>query len=211
MSNREVALRRGVSVDAVKFHVGNALHKLGLATRAELRFWDGVPVHSALRRTASGPAPIAVSGEISMPIETQLGTQLGPIGQIARHVSDLPAAAHWYGSVLGLPHLYTFEDLAFFDCGGTRLFLSPAEPGGVAAAQSLLYFRVGDIHATYELLRSRGVAFSGAPHLIHRHESGIEEWMAFFDDPDGQPLAIMAQTRLSSQAGAESPDTEPTG
>jgi len=29
--------------------------------------------------------------------------------------------------------------------------------------------------------------------MIHRHASGIEEWMAFFDDPDGQPLAIMAQ------------------
>jgi len=29
--------------------------------------------------------------------------------------------------------------------------------------------------------------------LIHRHESGMEEWMAFFNDPEGHPLAIMAQ------------------
>ena len=29
--------------------------------------------------------------------------------------------------------------------------------------------------------------------MIHRHESGVEEWMAFFADPDGQPLALMAQ------------------
>jgi len=29
--------------------------------------------------------------------------------------------------------------------------------------------------------------------MIHRHDSDIEEWMAFFDDPDGRPLAIMAQ------------------
>jgi hypothetical protein len=27
-------------------------------------------------------------------------------------------------AVLGLPHLYTYGDLAFFDCGGVRLFLS---------------------------------------------------------------------------------------
>jgi hypothetical protein len=54
-------------------------------------------------------------------------------------------------------------------------------------------FRVPDIHDAYEELRSRGVRFTGAPRMIHRHDSGIEEWMAFFDDPDGQPLAIMAQ------------------
>jgi hypothetical protein len=32
-----------------------------------------------------------------------------------------------------------------------------------------------------------------APHMIHRHANGIEEWMAFFEDPDSRPLAIMAQ------------------
>jgi hypothetical protein len=31
--------------------------------------------------------------------------------------------------------------------------------------------------------------------MIHRHDSGVEEWMAFFTDPDGQPLAIMTQTQ----------------
>jgi predicted enzyme related to lactoylglutathione lyase len=56
-----------------------------------------------------------------------------------------------------------------------------------------LYFQVADIHAAYETLRSRGVAFVGAPHLIHKHAAGTEEWMAFFDDPDGHPLALMAQ------------------
>lgn len=45
----------------------------------------------------------------------------------------------------------------------------------------------------YDELTARGVEFSGAPHMIHRHESGVEEWMAFFDDPDGHPLAIMCQ------------------
>jgi hypothetical protein len=35
--------------------------------------------------------------------------------------------------------------------------------------------------------------FQGAPHMIHRHENGVEEWMAFFEDQDGGVLAIMAQ------------------
>jgi methylmalonyl-CoA/ethylmalonyl-CoA epimerase len=31
--------------------------------------------------------------------------------------------------------------------------------------------------------------------MIHRHDDGTEEWMAFFNDPDGRPLAIMAQAK----------------
>ncbi|MFI7064101.1 VOC family protein [Kribbella sp. NPDC050124] len=174
MPNREIARRRGVSVDAVKFHVANALLKLGLERRAELRTWRGVPADSALRRQG-GPA---------------MAVRLGAIGQIARSVSDIQQAVEFYGKVLGLPHLYTFGDLAFFDCGGTRLFLSASdEPGGA----SCLYFQVDDIRAAYDELRERGVEFENAPHLIHKHDNGVEEWMAFFPDPDGQLLALMAQ------------------
>jgi catechol 2,3-dioxygenase-like lactoylglutathione lyase family enzyme len=62
-------------------------------------------------------------------------------------------------------------------------------------AEWQLYFRVSDINAAYDALRARGVHFRGPPHMIFRHESGMEEWMAFFDDPDGHPLAIMAQVQ----------------
>ena len=112
------------------------------------------------------------------------------VGQIARSVGDIETAKRWYGEVIGLTHLYTFGDLSFFDCGGTRLML--AESKNEPAGESLLYLRVPDIHAAYERLRERGVEFIGAPHMIHRHDDGSEEWMAFFNDPDGRPLAIMA-------------------
>ena len=52
---------------------------------------------------------------------------------------------------------------------------------------------VPDIARAHEELQSRGVKFTHAPHMIHRHSDGTEEWMAFFEDPDGRPLAIMAQ------------------
>ena len=172
LSNREIAQRRGVSVDAVKFHVANALLKLGLHRRAELRTWRGVPADSALR------------GQGARTME------LGVIGQIARPVSDIEKAVEFYRDVLGLPHLYTFGDLAFFDCGGTRLFLSATEG---PADPSVLYFRVDDIQTAYDELRKRGIVFEQAPHLIHKHDNGTEEWMAFFPDPDGHLLAIMAQ------------------
>lgn len=179
MSNRQIARRRGVSLDAVKFHVANALMKLGLTSRAQLRDWTGVRVDSSLGR--KGPEKMAED------------LKIGGLGQISRPVSDIARAVDWYGNTLGLPHLYTFGDLAFFDCAGIRLFLSVAENGAKPQEPSILYFSVPDIHAAYDELRSRGIVFTSAPHLIHRHESGMEEWMAFFDDMDGYPLALMAQ------------------
>ena len=116
---------------------------------------------------------------------------LGPIGQISRSVRDIDEACTWYGQVLGLKHLYTFGKLAFFDLGGTRLYLS-AE-GDAAGPESVLYLRVDDIGAAYTQLSARGVEFKGAPHLIHRHADGTEEWMAFFKDPEGRFLALMSQ------------------
>ncbi len=138
--------------------------------------------------------------------------RLGPIGQVARHVSDTAAAVAWYRDVLGLPHLFTAGDLAFFDCGGVRLLLSAGEGGtadgtadGDAGATpqtpSVLYFRVDDIQAAAGTLAERGVRFVAQPHLIFTHPDGTQEWMAFFVDPDEQLLALMSQVRGTSADG----------
>ncbi len=175
LSNPQIASRQGVGIDAVKYHVGNALHKLGLKSRMELRQWTGVARASAL-------------GPVKESIEMDL--KLGAIGQIARTVKDAAAARRWYGDVLGLPHLFSFGKLAFFDCNGVRLFLSEGDGG---EAHSILYFAVPDIHSAHRVLQSRGVEFASAPHMIHKHADGIEEWMAFFKDLDGHPLALMSR------------------
>ncbi len=173
MSNAEVARRRGISVNAVKFHVTNALGKLGLKNRRELRAWFRAPRDSALAR-------VSVKG---------VGVKIAALGQVARSVSNTAASEAWYRDVLGLTHLYTFGTLAFLDLGGTRLMLSQQEGG--AGRESILYLRVPDIVAAHRELESRGVKFTHAPHLIHKHADGREEWMAFFEDPDGRPLALM--------------------
>lgn len=118
---------------------------------------------------------------------------LGRIGQIARTVKDIKQSQEWYGNVLGLPHLYTFGKLAFFDCGGVRLFLT--EQGEPSMTESVLYLLVEDIVKMYDELKGRGVEFISAPQMIHKHADGMEEWMAFFRDPEGRPLAIMCQTK----------------
>jgi len=183
MTNVEIAARRGISVNAVKFHVANALAKLGLPDRRGLRRWF---------RTGGTP--------VTTPFE------LGPIGQISRSVSDIAASENWYRDVLGLRHLYTFATLAFFDLGGTRLMLSQQ---GSAAPESVLYLRVPDIGAAHAALTARGLEFTHAPHLIHRHADGTEEWMAFFVDPDARPLAIMSQVGIGAKtpSGAGPPNS----
>ena len=184
MSNPLIARRQGVSVDAVKFHVSNALAKLGLASRRDLRRWDGVRQDSALMRRKEKPMSDALGKADPL--------QLGPVGQIGRSVRDAAAAERWYRDVLGLTHLYTYGALVFFDLGGVRLFL---EQGSGHPSQSVIYFRVADIQRAYADLQARGVAFTSAPHLIFRHADGMEEWMAFFDDNEGRPLAIIAQVK----------------
>ena len=175
LRNREIALGQGVSIDAVKYHVANALQKLGLSSRAELRRWNGVRRDSRLHEK-----------EIAM----EQDFKLGALAQVARTVNDIAAARTWYAQVLGLAHLYSFGNLAFFDCGGVRLFLSEGEG---QASESILYFQVEDVRTAHAALASRGVQFTHAPHMIHRHEDGQEEWMAVFDDNEGRPLAIMSK------------------
>jgi DNA-binding CsgD family transcriptional regulator/catechol 2,3-dioxygenase-like lactoylglutathione lyase family enzyme len=183
LSNPQIAKRRGISVDAVKFHVANAIAKLGLVDRRALRQWRGTPRYGALRRSSQRE-------DTTMDTTTN---ELGAIGQVSRTVRDIKEAEAWYRSTLGLRHLYTFGNLAFFDCAGTRLYLSAEN--GASPAESILYFRVADIVAKHAELLSRGVEFKGAPHMIHRHADGTEEWMAFFSDPEGRPLALMSQVR----------------
>lgn len=179
MTGPQIAGRAGVSADAVKFHVANILAKLGLSSRAELRHWTGIRRDSALHAKDSQMDPTSA--------------MLGPLGQVSRHVKDIAAARLFYGEVLGLPHLFSFGDLAFFDCGGVRLFLSQAE--GAGDGESILYFRVADIRLVHLALASQGVEFVDAPHMIHRHEDGAEEWMTFFKDNEGRMLALMEQVR----------------
>ena len=119
--------------------------------------------------------------------------QLGQLGQVSMYARDAAATEAWYRDVLRLPEVFRFGDLVFFDCGGVRLYLH-AVGEEKWRPSSVLYFVVDDIRVAHEELAARGIKFSGAPHMIFKDDaSGVEEWMAFFEDPDTNMLAIMAR------------------
>jgi methylmalonyl-CoA/ethylmalonyl-CoA epimerase len=118
------------------------------------------------------------------------------IGQIAFTVSDLAGAVTFYRDVLGLRFLFEAPpNLAFFECGGTRLMLTPPEREGAFAGQqfnSILYYTVADIQAAASALSARGVEFEQPPHIVARL-AAADVWIASFRDPDGHPLALISE------------------
>ncbi len=117
---------------------------------------------------------------------------LSQIGQIAQTVTDLERATAFYRDRLGLPFLYRFGSLAFFDCAGVRLMLGTPEPGAVERPGSTLYFSVDDIDAVYRTLDERGIDWEDPPHIVG--STGTHDvWMAFFRDGEGNLLALMEE------------------
>ncbi|MBX7111671.1 MAG: VOC family protein [Dehalococcoidia bacterium] len=181
LTDRQIARARGTTLGAAKFHRRNIAAKLALAGRPALRFW----------RPRAAPGRLEEGVSMSPDAATLLS-----VGQVSLEAADIDRTVTFFRDTLGLTHLFTFPHptghLAFFDCGGLRLFVT-SHDDRAPEKSSVIYFRVADIQAAYDALDARGVRFEGAPHLIHRHDSGVEEWMAFFRDPDENLLALMSE------------------
>jgi methylmalonyl-CoA/ethylmalonyl-CoA epimerase len=122
---------------------------------------------------------------------------LSTLGQIGITIANLERAVAFYGDTLGLKLLFQVPGLAFFDCAGIRLMLSPAEKPGEQYS-SILYFKVPDILAAAKTLESRGAPFDQQPHLVARMPDH-DLWMAFFRDPDRNLLALMSEVARAAE------------
>jgi catechol 2,3-dioxygenase-like lactoylglutathione lyase family enzyme len=118
------------------------------------------------------------------------GVALESVGQISIIVKDVERARSFYRDTLGLKFLFEFPGMAFFDCGGVRLYLAPADTPDLGT--SILYYRVTDIRATTAELESRGVSFLQQPAKVHE-DARHELWLAFFKDSEGNTLALMGE------------------
>ena len=117
------------------------------------------------------------------------------LAQVTNVVHDLDRAVRFHRDALGLPLLFQAPpSLAFFQMGSVRLMLSPPENAEQDHPGSVLYLRVKDIEAIHHSLAGRGVKFVGKPHRVHA-AADYDLWMAFFHDPDNNPMALMEEKR----------------
>jgi methylmalonyl-CoA/ethylmalonyl-CoA epimerase len=114
-------------------------------------------------------------------------------------VQDVARATRFYRDVLGMRLLFEAPPgLAFFDCGGIRLMLSPPEGPGTAAASSIIYYTVPDIHAAYNTLVAREAQVESAPHVVAPLRDH-DLWMAFVRDSEGNLLGLMSEVLRTSE------------
>ena len=120
------------------------------------------------------------------------------IHQIAMHSADLDVAETFYRDVVGAEFIARFDPpgLLFFDFDGVRVLL---ESGGEAKGNSILYLWTDDIDARVAELEAKGVRFVHRPQAVHKDEDGTfgppgeTEWMAFFEDPEGNTVALVTR------------------
>ena len=125
---------------------------------------------------------------------------LKEIGQIAIIVKELDRAIRFYRDVLGMPFLFQVPGMAFFQCGSVRLMLGLPEREAFDHPASIIYYRVADIQSVTKILEAREVVIEGPPRLVHKTDTN-ELWLAFFRDPDGNPLALMDEVPVADRAG----------
>ena len=124
--------------------------------------------------------------------------QVSAIGQIHIGVKDIQRAVAFYRDVLGMPLLFEVpeQQMAFFDCGGIRLYLS-ADQMEEFPSNPLIYYQVSDINEAYKVISAAGVKFEREPHIVHStHEYDL--WMAGFRDTEDNFIHLMNEAPKSS-------------
>jgi len=130
--------------------------------------------------------------------ETAMNLSNASVAQVLIPVEDFDRGTAFYRDVLGIPFLFAAPpQMAFFMCGSVRLLVGVMPAGQDAQRGSTIYFRVPDIHAVFSSLQAQGVQFATSPHLVHRTPTS-ELWLAEFRDPDGNPLALIAEVNVGN-------------
>jgi catechol 2,3-dioxygenase-like lactoylglutathione lyase family enzyme len=107
---------------------------------------------------------------------------------------DLAAARHFYHDQLGLQILTESDESLVFRCADTELAVTKSTIG-TADEQTQVSWRVKDLRAELDELRSRGVKVEDYDTPELTTQDGIADigfaWMAWIIDPGKNALAIM--------------------
>jgi methylmalonyl-CoA/ethylmalonyl-CoA epimerase len=122
-----------------------------------------------------------------------MNSKLTGILQIAIPVADVARATAFYRDVLELKFLFEFPNMAFFDCGGVRLYLSGAGPEHKPSG-AFVYFRTPDIDRQFSTFKERNVVIHQEPQIIAKMPDH-DLWLMWIKDSEGNLLGIMEERR----------------
>ena len=124
-----------------------------------------------------------------------MSKSISKIGQIAITVSNVEKALSFYRDILNLEFLFSpSENLAFVQCGETRIMLSTPQGAGEVGKNSILYFFTTDIESVYEEALKKGAVEERPPQLAAKMQDH-ELWIGFLKDPDGNLVGLMEEKR----------------
>ncbi|HWG99464.1 MAG TPA: VOC family protein [Pilimelia sp.] len=106
-------------------------------------------------------------------------------------VADLERSIAFYRDLLGFYEIDGGEGSAVLASGDTRLVVRQV-PGAAPVNRRTVHvnLEVGDVQATYQELRAKGVRFTYPPRAVSQGER-LEQWAATFRDPDGHGVALI--------------------
>jgi catechol 2,3-dioxygenase-like lactoylglutathione lyase family enzyme len=127
--------------------------------------------------------------------------ELRGVGQIHITVDDVARSVAFYRDVLGMELLFEVpqQSMAFFNCGGVRLYLGKSEDESNRSSP-MIYYIVDGIEEACDLLRDGGTPLSVDPHIVHRTDE-MELWMASVADPDGNQVMLMEERAPAGETG----------
>ncbi|HXR98573.1 MAG TPA: VOC family protein [Terriglobales bacterium] len=123
-----------------------------------------------------------------------MASELTGIQQIAIPAKDIVRATAFYRDELGFQFLMNGPNMAFFDCGGIRLYLD-ANPGNAETGKnSMIYFRAENIERAHASFRAMGVGIHQAPGIIASLPDR-DVWLMWIRDSEENLLGVMEERR----------------
>ena len=124
-----------------------------------------------------------------------MGNRILDLGQLAITVEDVSSSIIFYRDVLGLSFLFSpSKELAFLQCGSTRLMLSTPQGAGEVGKNSIPYFRLTNINEFFDNAVTNGAELEREPQLAAQMPDH-ELWIGFLKDPDGNLVGLMEEKR----------------
>ena len=100
----------------------------------------------------------------------------------------------FYRDVLGLRLLMNAPNMAFFDCGGVRLYLASGEGTEQHGASASIYFRTNDISGLLRALKEKSVSIHQEPQILARMPDH-DLWLMWIRDSEGNLLGVMEERK----------------